>query len=69
MATAVVFALVSRSALANADACVRVPTMLLFQVAIKKMKKKFYTWEECMQLREVKVSPRVARSWCASLQR
>ncbi|GMH61873.1 hypothetical protein TL16_g03350 [Triparma laevis f. inornata] len=23
-------------------------------VAIKKMKKKFYTWEECMQLREVK---------------
>lgn len=43
--------------------------MLLFQVAIKKMKKKFYTWEECMQLREVKVSPRVARSWCASLQR
>ena len=25
------------------------------QVAIKKMKKKFYTWEECMQLREVKV--------------
>ena len=22
--------------------------------AIKKMKKKFYTWEECMQLREVK---------------
>ena len=25
------------------------------QVAVKKMKKKFYTWEECMQLREVKV--------------
>ena len=24
-------------------------------VAIKKMKKKFYSWEECMQLREVKV--------------
>eukprot|EP00953_Heterococcus_sp_UTEX-ZZ885_P021523 11998-Heterococcus_DN1.PRE.2 len=23
-------------------------------VAIKKMKKKFYNWEECMQLREVK---------------
>ena len=23
-------------------------------VAIKKMKKKFYTWEECMNLREVK---------------
>ena len=27
----------------------------MHQVAIKKMKKKFYTWEECMQLREVKV--------------
>lgn len=26
------------------------------QVAIKKMKKKFYSWEECMQLREVKVN-------------
>lgn len=25
------------------------------KVAIKKMKKKFYTWEECMQLREIKV--------------
>ena len=24
-------------------------------VAIKRMKRKFYTWEECMQLREVKV--------------
>lgn len=24
-------------------------------VAIKKMKKKFFTWEECMSLREVKV--------------
>ena len=24
-------------------------------MAIKKMKKKFYTWEECIQLREVKV--------------
>ena len=23
-------------------------------VAIKKMKKKFYTWEECMSLREIK---------------
>jgi protein kinase len=23
-------------------------------VAVKKMKKKFYTWEECMQLREIK---------------
>jgi male germ cell-associated kinase len=23
-------------------------------VAIKKMKRKFYSWEECMQLREVK---------------
>lgn len=27
-----------------------------FQTAIKKMKKKFYTWEECMQLREIKVT-------------
>jgi len=25
------------------------------QTAIKKMKKKFYSWEECIQLREVKV--------------
>jgi hypothetical protein len=25
------------------------------QTAIKKMKKKFYSWEECMQLREIKV--------------
>ena len=24
-------------------------------VAIKKMKKKFFSWDECMQLREVKV--------------
>lgn len=24
------------------------------QVAIKKMKRKFYSWEECMNLREVK---------------
>jgi hypothetical protein len=31
------------------------PPPLEKQVAIKKMKKKFYTWEECMQLREVKV--------------
>lgn len=29
--------------------------ILAVQVAIKKMKKKFYTWEECMQLREVQV--------------
>ena len=28
---------------------------VLNQVAIKKMKKKFYSWEECVQLREVKV--------------
>lgn len=26
------------------------------QVAVKRMKKKFYSWEECMQLREVNVS-------------
>ncbi len=25
------------------------------QVAIKKMKKKYYSWEECMSLREIKV--------------
>jgi hypothetical protein len=25
------------------------------QVAVKRMKKKFYSWEECMQLREVNV--------------
>ena len=25
------------------------------QVAIKKMKKKYYSWDECVQLREVKV--------------
>jgi len=25
------------------------------QVAIKKMKKKYYSWEECVNLREVKV--------------
>lgn len=25
-------------------------------VAIKKMKRKFYSWEECMNLREVKFS-------------
>lgn len=24
------------------------------QVAIKKMKKKYYSWEECMSLREIK---------------
>lgn len=27
----------------------------LIQVAIKKMKKKYYSWEECISLREVKV--------------
>lgn len=26
----------------------------LVQVAIKKMKRKFFSWEECMSLREVK---------------
>ena len=25
-------------------------------VAIKKMKRKYYSWEECMKLREVQVS-------------
>lgn len=27
----------------------------VLQVAIKKMKKKYYSWEECINLREVKV--------------
>jgi protein kinase len=39
-------------------------------VAIKKMKKKFYTWEECMQLREVKVrctNTHTAQTVCGSL--
>jgi serine/threonine protein kinase len=30
------------------------PAFPLMQVAIKKMKRKFYSWEECMNLREVK---------------
>lgn len=29
--------------------------MLFLQVAVKKMKKKFSSWDECMNLREVKV--------------
>lgn len=29
---------------------------LIVQVAIKKMKKKYYSWEECINLREVKVT-------------
>lgn len=29
---------------------------LSLQVAIKKMKKKYYSWEECINLREVKVT-------------
>ena len=33
--------------------------IIFIQTAIKKMKKKFYTWEECMQLREVKVSRQI----------
>jgi len=32
--------------------------LFVAQVAIKKMKKKFSTWEECMQLREIKVRHR-----------
>ena len=28
--------------------------VVCMQVAIKKMKRKFYSWEECMALREVK---------------
>lgn len=30
------------------------PHILWVQVAIKKMKRKFYSWEECITLREVK---------------
>lgn len=30
-------------------------TAYVLQVAIKKMKKKYYSWEECINLREVKV--------------
>lgn len=30
--------------------------VIKLQVAIKKMKKKYYSWEECVNLREVKVS-------------
>ena len=31
-------------------------------VAIKKMKKKFYSWEECMKLREVQSLKKVGRN-------
>ena len=30
-------------------------------VAIKRMKKKFYSWEECMQLREVQSLRKMSR--------
>lgn len=53
------------------------------QVAVKRMKKKFYSWEECMQLREVNVRAqrRAGRTtvlswlthgvcvWCGSMSR
>ena len=32
-------------------------------MAIKKMKKKFFSWEECMQLRELKVMNK--SMWCS----
>ena len=32
----------------------KVRSSLAIQVAIKKMKRKFFSWEECMSLREVK---------------
>lgn len=32
-------------------------------VAIKKMKRKFYTWDECMNLREVKVGAWLLATW------
>jgi len=31
---------------------------IIFQVAVKKMKKKYYSWQECINLREVKVCQR-----------
>jgi serine/threonine protein kinase len=31
-------------------------------VAIKKIKKKFYTWDECLQLREVKSLQRISHT-------
>ncbi len=32
----------------------KIGSSLAIQVAIKKMKRKFFSWEECMSLREVK---------------
>jgi serine/threonine protein kinase len=32
----------------------KVGSSMAIQVAIKKMKRKFFSWEECMSLREVK---------------
>ena len=34
------------------------------KVAIKRMKRKYYSWEEAMNLREVKVIPFIACSIC-----
>lgn len=53
-------------------ACLLTSPARRLQVAIKKMKKKFYTWEECMQLREVKVGwlvPLLARHWGGAVTR
>lgn len=37
--------------------------MTVMQVAIKKMKKEFRTWEECMELNEVRVRGRQTSSF------
>ena len=44
------------------------------KIAVKRMKKKYYSWDECMNLREVKVSlalmlTRVTAVLCCSLYR
>ena len=35
-------------------------------LAVKKMKKKYYSWDECISLREIKVASRVEWCLCAS---
>ncbi len=39
-----------------------------YQVAIKKMKRKFYSWEECMNLREVKSLRKLNHPCCIKLK-
>ena len=40
----------------------------LNQVAIKRMKRKYYSWDECMQLREVNPKPLLPGSYDTKLQ-